>query len=97
MPSVAHLLPTKLENPAKIPDHIYVPAMAMRTRAAIQNVRNEDKDSADRDWEARQRILQVFREHGFLVVLHPGDISYHDDEAAEEQQELIAKFNAGAV
>lgn len=97
MPSVAHLLPTKLENPARISDRTYVTAMAMRTRSAVQKIRREDKDSLDNDWEARQMILQPFREHGFLVVLHPGDIGYHDDEVFENSQELIAKFNEGVV
>ena len=72
--------PGKLENAMRVNDRAYVGAMAMRTRAATQQVKRSDKDDADRNWETRQLILQSLRERGFRMVLHVGDIGYHDDE-----------------
>lgn len=86
----------KLENPMQMSDRVYTPAMRVRTRRARQQIRNDRKDSYDRAWELRQMILQTLREHGFRVVLRPGDIGFHDDEAVDLVRAMTEGESDGA-
>lgn len=93
MPSVVEdaTRPPKLENPANLPDFIYVPSMRERTTRAVAAGYRFTKSQDDRDWNVRQALLQVFREHGFRVVLRPGDIGYEDGDVAD----LVASLDDG--
>lgn len=84
------------DNPLKLDRDAFVAMMRNRTRLQVAHIRPGSADRDDQQWGARQMVLQVFREYGFTIILHAGDIGYYDSEPDSPFATAFTKvINAG--
>jgi len=89
----------RIEDKMGMHDQVYIPAMTRRVADSVKEIFKplSGADSEQRNWGMRQLLLQTFRIHGFEMVLHPGDVGYHDTELREIFDEAQKNLNEKAA